>query len=119
MAFTKTVGVWQDFINGELPAVACSQLEPILEKKASAALSSILVQLEPFLKDHPPLPPEPAARLGVSLVDWGTYPPARLLRALVQHRPERVAGIVQKISTQRIPLDVLGTSVNLMGKVKR
>ena len=95
--------------------MACSQLEPILEKKASAALSAILVQLEPFLKDHPPLPPEPAAKMGVSLVDWGTYPPARLLRALVQNRPQRVAGIVRKISTQRIPLDVLGTWVKLMG----
>lgn len=90
--------------------VACSQLEPILEKQASAALSSVLVQLEPFLTSDPPEPPEPEPRPGILLVDWGTYPPARLLKALVSERPQRVAGILQRLTTQRIPLTTLGNS---------
>lgn len=98
----------KDFINEELPEVACSQLEPLMEKQASAALSSVLVQLAPFLTSNPPLPPEPAARPGVTLVNWGTFPPAQLLRSLVQRRPERVAGIIQRIRPQKIPLDMLG-----------
>ena len=79
-----------------------------MEKQASAALSSVLVQLTPFLASNPPLPPEPAARPGVTLVNWGTFPPAQLLRSLVQRRPERVAGIIQRIRPQKIPLDMLG-----------
>ena len=92
----------------ELPEVACSQLEPLMEKQASAALSSVLVQLAPFLASNPPLPPEPAARPGVTLVNWGTFPPAQLLRSLVQRRPERVAGIIQRIRPQKIPFGYAG-----------
>eukprot|EP00435_Cladocopium_sp_Y103_P067916 s55_g30.t1 len=107
----------------ELPEVACSQLEPLMEKQASAALSSVLVQLAPFLTSNPPLPPEPAARPGVTLVNWGSYPPAQLLRALVQRRPERVAGIIQRIRPQKIPLDMLGinrsVSIDSLGTTLR
>ena len=91
------------FINDQLPAVACSQLKPLLEKQASAALSSILVQLEPLLTTHPPLPPEPRAPQ-VPLIDWESYPPSRLLRALVERRPQEVAKVIQRTAAQRIPL---------------
>ena len=63
----------------------------------------MLIQLEPFLRKHPPLPPEPT-RSGIPLVDWETYPPAHLLRSLAQRRPAQVASVIQRISTQEIPL---------------
>lgn len=85
------------------PGVACAQLKPLLEKQASAALSSILLQLEPLLRTHPPLPPEPSAP-NVPLIDWQSYPPSRLLRALVERRPEQVARIIQRTKAQQIPL---------------
>eukprot|EP00913_Durusdinium_trenchii_P001992 g1842.t2 len=65
-ALTQLHPALEQFINEELPEVACSQLEPLIEKQASATLAAMLIQLEPFLRKHPPLPPEPT-RSGIPL----------------------------------------------------
>eukprot|EP00439_Symbiodinium_sp_Y106_P065629 s2963_g10.t1 len=104
-ALTQLEPALQQFVNQELPSVACAQIPPLLEAQATAALASVLTQMEPLLTGHAKLP-SPPTPVG-NVVDWATYPPARLLRSLIKSKPGVVADLVRRVPAQKVPLHQL------------
>ncbi|CAE7294731.1 KIF15 [Symbiodinium natans] len=104
-ALTQLEPALQQFVNQELPSVACSQISPLLEQQATAALASVLTQVEPLLTGHHQLPPAPHP-VG-NVVDWSSFPPARLLHGLIKSKQGVVASLMKRISAQKVPLDEL------------
>ncbi|CAE8656437.1 unnamed protein product, partial [Polarella glacialis] len=95
----------RNFINKELPIVACMQLRRFLEKKASAALEQVFLQLKPLLEATArPVAPQPQPLAWVQVVDWTAYPPAKLLQTLVASRPDVVADLMSRVPQLKLPL---------------